>query len=68
MTYRLVEQLPGAGAEAALANSRWMKVYSLHRAAGGLMAFPNRETRRNGLQRLSQVKQRDEMLCKDFSK
>src|SRR6266700_2945697 len=30
--------------------------------------FPGKTTRRNALQRLFQAKQRDEMLCKDFSK
>src|SRR6266699_182755 len=39
-----------------------------YRAANPIMASPNQETRRNALQRLFQVKQRDEMLCKSFSK
>src|SRR6266700_1017329 len=30
--------------------------------------FPGKTTRRNALQKLFQAKQRDEMLCKDFSK
>src|SRR5712691_9030672 len=30
--------------------------------------FPSKTIRRNALQRLFQAKQRDEMLCKDFSK
>src|SRR6266571_3018479 len=34
----------------------------------GIMALPNKETRRNALQRLFQAKQRDEMLCKSFSR
>src|SRR5258708_663991 len=45
-----------------------MQVYSLYRAANPIMASPNKETRRNALQRFFKVKQRDEMLCKDFSR
>src|SRR5258707_14412003 len=45
-----------------------MHVFPLYRADSGIMALPNKETRRNTLQRLFQAKQRDEMLCKDFSK
>src|SRR5712671_3247475 len=39
-----------------------------YRAANPIMASPNKETRRNALQNLFQAKQRDEMLCKTFSK
>src|SRR5258708_33828905 len=45
-----------------------MHVFPLYRAANPIMASPNQETRRNTLQRLFQVKQRGEMLCKDFSR
>src|SRR6266700_3487722 len=42
--------------------------FPTYRAANPIMASPNQETRRNALQRLFQAKQRDEMLCKSFSK